>query len=86
MSLSKRSISKMLGLVENEIDRLDVFIPRDSSELDILLHCREELKVAADSMDETATESVANTAWDISDAAHNARYMRATSQYACDVI
>ena len=86
MSLSKRSISKVLDLIENEIGQLDVFIPRDSNELDILLRCREELKVEAGSLDETATESFADAAWGIGNAPHSPRQMRATSQYACDVI
>ena len=86
MTLSKRSISKILGLIENEIDQLDVFIPRDSGELDVLMRCREDLKVEASSIDEAASESSANTMWSSSNAPHHGRDVRALSEFGCDVI
>jgi hypothetical protein len=81
MTLSKRSISKVLDLIENKIGQLDVFIPHDTDELDALLRCREELKVEATHMQETAAGNIANMVWSEGNATDHAQ-----SDFSCDVI
>jgi len=41
--------ASMLELVEQRIEQMDAFNPRDASDLDALLHCRESLKVVVSS-------------------------------------
>ncbi len=54
MVLSQRSIAIVLALIEDRIGQFDPLIPQDSDDLDILMRCREEMRV-------TASEAIAAT-------------------------
>ena len=47
MILSKRSLTLVLDLIEDRIKQFDPLHPRDADDLEMLLRCREEMKVTA---------------------------------------
>lgn len=47
MKTQKTPCVLLLELVEQRIEQLDAFNRRDAHDLDVLMHCREKLKVAA---------------------------------------
>ena len=63
MVLSKCSVALVLDLIEDRINQLDALLPSDADDLQILLRCREELKVTALTADLSDRGAPTKTAW-----------------------
>jgi len=47
MILSTHSFTLVLDLIEDRINQLDPLLPQNAHDLDVLIRCREEMKVTA---------------------------------------
>ena len=47
MILSKRSLTLVLDLIEDRIHQLDPLVPQNARDPEVLIRCREEIKVTA---------------------------------------
>jgi hypothetical protein len=51
MQTIQSSFASLLELLDRRIGQMDAFDPRDATDLDTLLHCRERVKIAARTAD-----------------------------------
>jgi hypothetical protein len=61
MQFTKHSLIAILDLIDDRIDHMDTFNPRDDHDLAVLLGCREKLKVASSAGEEMDTASCIET-------------------------
>lgn len=64
MKTEKTPCTMLLELVEQRIEQMDAFSHQDEHDLDVLMHCREKLKLATNSGgtedDEAALDAVSS--------------------------